>query len=248
MTRDETIALWEKCEEARAAALAEGKSDDKAHDAAKEIWNDWANGVRGEYDALTSKGKFKTKKAIYGPDEWISAETIGTNEETLGWLDRARVDFHGFSFKTRPHFRDFLFPGQSIFGESKQFTKERLQRPSVKFINGANFDGAIFFFDAVFDWAKFYRSVGFNSTQFHGIARFDQCIFLGTSWFHRTIFEDDVWFGQVQFLGYTDFYFSQFKSNASFFGVKSEGAFALNGSYFEALSALSMGIDGSSSS
>jgi hypothetical protein len=39
MTRDETIALWQKCEDARAAAQAEGKSEDEAHEAAKAIWN-----------------------------------------------------------------------------------------------------------------------------------------------------------------------------------------------------------------
>ena len=42
MTRDETIALWRECEAACKAALAEGKSKEEAHEAAKAIWNAWA--------------------------------------------------------------------------------------------------------------------------------------------------------------------------------------------------------------
>jgi hypothetical protein len=56
MTRDETIALWQKCEDARAAAQAEGKSEDEAHEAAKAIWNRWANGLRDDYEALDQVG------------------------------------------------------------------------------------------------------------------------------------------------------------------------------------------------
>jgi uncharacterized protein (UPF0335 family) len=59
MTRDETIALWQRCESARAAVLAEGRSGDEAHEAAKSVWNAWANahlrGIREELQKTNAR-------------------------------------------------------------------------------------------------------------------------------------------------------------------------------------------------
>jgi hypothetical protein len=40
MNQDETIALWQRCEDARAAALAEGQDEDEAHEAAAALRTD----------------------------------------------------------------------------------------------------------------------------------------------------------------------------------------------------------------
>jgi hypothetical protein len=61
MTRDETIALWQECEDARAAALAEGRSDDEANEEAKAIWNEWADNMCAIRHQLECAGSFKTK-------------------------------------------------------------------------------------------------------------------------------------------------------------------------------------------
>ena len=52
MTRDETVALFLECEAKRAAALAAGEPDDKAHEAAKAIWNAWAQPLVEQRKAL----------------------------------------------------------------------------------------------------------------------------------------------------------------------------------------------------
>lgn len=62
MNRDLTVALFLECEarrkEARAAALAEGKSsvEDIAHEAAKAHWNAWADGMLAKRKALEANG------------------------------------------------------------------------------------------------------------------------------------------------------------------------------------------------
>ncbi len=65
MTRDETVALFLECEarraEARAAALAESKSedaDDIAHEAAKAHWNAWAGSVLAQRETLEKEGRW----------------------------------------------------------------------------------------------------------------------------------------------------------------------------------------------
>ena len=74
MTRDETIALFLECEakraEARAAALAGGKSGDDtetaAHDAAKAHWNAWAEARLAERKAMEADGRWAAEKDIFG--------------------------------------------------------------------------------------------------------------------------------------------------------------------------------------
>jgi len=228
MTREQTIALWQQCEAARAAALAQGETSEKAHEAAKAIWNGWAQPLLESCESLKASGEFKIAKFDYLAEDWIGPESFGENPATEQWLDAARVDFNGHVFGAKADFREFLFPGQSIFGESKKYTKNRIARPSVVFRQGVEFGGSTFFWDAVFDWCHFERAAGFSNVTFCDVARFDQCLFSGTAWFRHINFKGDVWMGQVKFKGYTDFRASQFGGVVSFYGALSEGAFILD--------------------
>lgn len=69
MTRDETIALFQKCEQARADALAAGKPKEEAHEAAKAIWNDWA-------DELLAASAKHLKTPANGPQNLLSSFPI----------------------------------------------------------------------------------------------------------------------------------------------------------------------------
>jgi len=94
MTRDETVALFEACEAARAAAkaaaLSEGKSEDKArniaHEAAKAHWNAWAEVLLAERKAMEDGGRWATEQRDIGG-------LRPKNGETQAWMDRAAADF-----------------------------------------------------------------------------------------------------------------------------------------------------------
>ena len=95
MNRDETVALLLECEgkrgEARAAALAGGKSEDEArsiaHEAAKAHWNAWAQALLAERKALEDAGTWKSRREY----PWLPEK--GENPETQAWLDEAFADF-----------------------------------------------------------------------------------------------------------------------------------------------------------
>lgn len=125
MTRDETIALWKKCEEARAQALSEGEPPEKAHEAAKYIWNQWANEQVRKREQLTAAGEFKLGKFDYMNLSFVAPETLAENAPTAQWLEGARVDYHGVIFDYKPNFSGFIFPGQTIFGELKKSNKNQ---------------------------------------------------------------------------------------------------------------------------
>ena len=71
MTRDETVALFLKCEEerrkARDEALETGKSENDAreiaHKAAMERWNAWAEPLLTERKAMEAEGRWDAGKA-----------------------------------------------------------------------------------------------------------------------------------------------------------------------------------------
>jgi hypothetical protein len=120
MTRDQTVALWLKCEKARARAISRGQSVLQAHEVAKLIWNDWARDLIHKRVLLEAAGKFKLGKCRYQTEEYIAPETLGENVHTAERLDESWVDFHGYIFKERSNFKYFIFPGFTIFGELKK--------------------------------------------------------------------------------------------------------------------------------
>ena len=113
MTRDETLAFWQQCERARSAALADGKSEDEAHEAAKSIWNAWAERMLEARRALEASCQFIARKNDKY-DDFVAAETVSSDPATLAWMQAARVDFGGFVFESPGGFSRVCFPRASI--------------------------------------------------------------------------------------------------------------------------------------
>ena len=80
MTPEKTIALWQRCEEARAAELAAGKSFREAHEAAKRTWNDWALPLVERRDKLIELAllSYRTEQ----PKDVIAPRKIPNNDAT----------------------------------------------------------------------------------------------------------------------------------------------------------------------
>ncbi len=101
MTRDETIALFVKCEEkraeVRAAALKKGKSKRQAagiaHIAARSVWNSWANEKLLEREKLINECKWRAGERYPGS---------GDNKETRFWMAGAMADFSQVRFELLP--------------------------------------------------------------------------------------------------------------------------------------------------
>jgi hypothetical protein len=231
MTRDETIALWQRCESARAAALAEGCSEDEAQEAAKTIWNVWANEMLEARQALEASGQFRTKRDDKY-EAFVAAETLGDSAQAVEWLWAARADFSGFVFEEKPDFVSFIFPGPAMFGRS---TRSNAARQGTIFNSGCRFTKAVFCMDAVFSWSEFAQPAGFREAEFRGIARFDVCLFQRAAWFFGAKFLDEVWFGQSSFSGFTNFSKASFARTTSFNAAQVEGAFELRGATFAKL-------------
>ncbi len=233
MTRDETIALWQRCEVARGAAFAEGKSEDQAHEAAKSIWNAWANEMLEARRTLETSGQFRTKR-YDGYEGFVAPETFGECAATVGWMQVAQTNFNRFVFEDRPNFGGFTFPGPALFGGSR-YTREKTVRQPTVFMAGCRFNEAVFHMDAVFGWSEFIQGAAFRDVEFRGIARFNECNFDGAAWFFRARFFDDVWFGQCKFGGYTNFSKARFDGVTSFAAARSDGAFTLGEAVFAKL-------------
>ncbi len=223
MTRDETIALFERCKaaqaEAQAKALDDGKSAGDAHtaghDAAKAVWNGWAEALLAERKALEESGR------------WASAES--------GWFSRANADFSRCCFlvrgleeteatagevedefepteppvKTidvedgRADFGGFLFPGHALFGSASFSGDARFG--SASFSGAAWFGSASFSGPARFASASFSGAAWFGSASFSGPARFASASFSGTTWFDRVRYSGDAWFSSASFSGIARF-------------------------------------------
>ncbi|HET6236306.1 MAG TPA: hypothetical protein VFE41_15305 [Acetobacteraceae bacterium] len=135
MTREETVELWRRCDEARATDLAKGRSGEQAHEAAKQVWNTWAEHLGPQRQALEESRQF----AVHRAPRW---ETEGHNDASSDWLDRSAVIFCDITFRTEVSFQGFIFPGVIIFGHvDTRKTGDHLP---------ASFSARIIFVDAVF--------------------------------------------------------------------------------------------------
>lgn len=202
MTRDETIAFWKECEGARVAELKAGKSEDEAREAAKSIWNKWADARSAEFKQLVKTGETLTPRHQEGRRTWRNRQSTEIKE----WLDRSRVDFSGITFQSKSglvksvdtvsvdtasaftsiNFHGFQFPGEADFTETSFLT------------------------DVVFDHAKFVSHSWFRAANFSGIAYFYDCQFNGNVWFTACHFEKEV-----------NFVDAHFGSETYFIGIKS---------------------------
>src|SRR5262249_38738364 len=113
MNRDETIALWQRCEDARETAAGEGRSREEAHKAAKAVWNAWAMGLVAKRNILENS-RLLTFKKIH--ENFLVSWKIFDKPEALTFNSAACCDFTEYRFGRRADFRGFIFPGDVWFG------------------------------------------------------------------------------------------------------------------------------------
>jgi hypothetical protein len=246
MDRDETVALFLECEakraEARAAALAGGKSEygaePAAHEAAKAHWNAWAEARLAERKAMEADGR------------WAAEIEFGSlepeNDETRAWMENAGADFSRYLFlvtgaegtkettgedKEEPatpelavksvslegnlvRFDGFIFPGDASF-QSTTFTGDA-SFDSATFTGDAWFERATFTGDASFVSATFSGKASFQGATFTGYAWFKSATFTGNAWFESATFTGDAWFASATFTGGASFASATFTGNTRF--------------------------------
>ena len=214
MTRDETVALFEACEAARAAAraaaLGEGKSEDDAekiaHEAAKAHWNAWAEARLAERKALEADGRWAAEK-----QPWGSLEP--KNEETRAWMEAAAADFSRCLFLVKG-----AEGTKETAGEVKE--EDRSAEAGVKSIqleaDRIDLDGFVFPGDAWFESATFSGDASFESATFSGNASFESATFSGDAWFESATFSGNASFESATFSGTAWFKSATFSGDASF--------------------------------
>ena len=217
MTRDETIALWEKCEQVRSIALQGGKSERDGHNDAKAVWNAWAVALLAERAELVKIVVWSAKTLeLRGVGTYAERER-GENHETIAWLENAVCDFSGFRFD-QPGDEDAersekIFFGKKDFG---WFGSDARRCP--------NFSGYIFPSDCDFWSAHFAGPVSFEDAVFHGLAGFRRTTFENIVWFNGATFKQAAWFARTTFASVADFRDAIFDGWARFAGVRFEEA------------------------
>jgi hypothetical protein len=231
MTRDETVALFEACEakrgEARAAALADGKSEykarDIAHEAAKAHWNAWADSLLAERKTMQASGAWRSHRNSVGQEE---AENI----QTQAWLDKAVAEFSRSLFHSRaseqskkPAVENDTTNGES--GDSAplivtvQIEDHGIEFSGFNFPGSALFKGTTFQGDASFVGASFHNYAWFESASFLRETSFVNAIFQGGAFFISTSFKEGAWFEGANFQDSARFTSASFEGVASFQGA-----------------------------
>jgi hypothetical protein len=212
MTRDETLELFNKCNAACAETMATGASVDKAHEAAKAVWNAWAASQLAARRKIEVDGKWELlERRLETRRQWFQRH----NQAMQAWLVDARADFAGCKIvlgeQTRERsptlfvsgpwidFRKFIFPGEADFTE-------------------AELAGLTFFDEANFEGPAWFRGLESNDVDFN--------------W---AIFAQQVSFLQATFSGAGHFYHAHFMKSADFRAIRSRGIFDLEGAKFTRL-------------
>ena len=205
MTRDETIALFQDCEAARAEILASANDADAAHTAAAGIWNAWAEKLLALKEQLIRDNKWKLRTKEFG--------LSGENQETIDRLEDAHVNFSGYKFNDTADFRNFRFPGPTSFGPVCARADEEGEEPIIRRKNGD------FFFASYFPGGdvEFAGEALFADTEFLGPANFAGAHFKVLGDFRRAIFNDDaIFYGSTFLYEGADFSSARFGKTASF--------------------------------
>lgn len=248
MTRDETIAFFLECEakrnEARAAAVAEGKSEIEAekaaHEAAKAKWNAWANKLVERRCDLERSRLFALKTV---EDDVLFQSFEGDNTETCEWVAAATVDFAQVHFEKPENtqtdmpedgasprsslvtvrndpinFSGWIFPWSTNFAMSKS-------NVALDFSN-AQFRGPTTFYEmrvasrVYFKKAIFYSNTAFNGCIIEKRASFDDVRFLAPVRFDRVYFQRSARFTNAIFEGYAWFNQATFNNYVVFRGAQ----------------------------
>ena len=234
MTRDETVAFWQQCESARAAALAEGKSEEEAHEAAKSIWNAWAGRMLEARRTLEASCQFIARKSEKY-DDFVAAETVSSDPATLAWMQAAMVNFSGFVFEEQADFGGFVFPGQALFGDSGRYTGRRpgeARPPSPRAPASAKRFSTWMLFSAGRSLTSRADSGMPNSAASRALTSATSTARLG---FSAQGFLTMSGSANARFSGYTNFSKASFDGVTSFSAARCDGAFTLGEAVFAKL-------------
>ena len=241
MTRDETIALFQACEAARAVIL--DSTTDAATAAAVTTWNVWAEKMLARKEKIIQANKWKLRTTTLG--------LAGETQETIDWLEDAHANFSGYKFENNADFRNFRFPGPASFGPVLSLENETVEGSTalrkkgqfflgvfppggnVEFTGEALFADAEFFGPANFAGAKFNVLGDFRGATFHDDAAFYGSIFLQmgpdfsqarfakTAGFDKANFKKDP--RVLQYFSFAQFTETKFDGEAHFSRVRFDG-------------------------
>ncbi len=169
MNREETIALWNECQEAKRSALEAGDAYDIAQKKAAETWNAWAEPLH--LSLVQNGGGSEAKEAAARVD--FSGTNIVARSD--GWKPGTLAAEGGFDAS------GFMFPGNANF-RNATFSVE------------AKFEGATFFRESSFDGATFSNYASFRKASIIGGIWFNNAIFSDITWFVGARFSGDVSF------------------------------------------------------
>ncbi len=247
--RMRTIARFEACEAARREALDAGKTGQEAHNAAKAIWNGWAEAMLADKKKLQDAGQWETERGV---TVFGRPGIAGANEGTRTWFEEAASDFSSVLLRpsigedqedrrkdndtplsetdlvktllcasSRIDFSQFRFPGDAWFHRATFEGDARFS--SATFEGDAWFHSARFEDDAWFHSARFEDDAWFYSARFKGGAWFHRARFKGVAAFHRARFKGDAWFDSARFKAGAQFGRARFKGDAWFDSAMFEG-------------------------
>jgi Pentapeptide repeats (9 copies) len=219
MTRDETIGLFERCENARETAfqreLQETRDEtvalDISHQGAKAAWNEWAEARLAEQDLLKKRGLWRL--LIRQPFETRIEWRHRLSPDMQDWLARARVNFSACRLVSNsPNIRslsqnnrihdinpEIPQPTKTVYARTTWIDFRQYIFPGEADFTDTEFVGATAFEEAVFEGMAWFRSIESNHI------RFNKAIFKGNCWFRGANFNDDASFTDVTFKADADF-------------------------------------------
>ena len=258
MNREETVALFLQCEAERVDALAAGKSEAEAHEAAKACWNCWVEPLLAERRRMESEGSWASKQS-----DWLErakvdftfclflnkgAATEERQKEIWADLEMKPVPidspsalFYGLTFPGDADFSNAVFTGTAYFA-TVAFAGRVIFNNAT--FTHASFWSTAFARDANFKHAVFAGNASFSNVAFTGTANFENVTLEGTTYFDCTTFSGNVFFNKAKFGARTDFRLATlkqavqfddavFEGEADFNGVRSERAFSMAGTTFK---------------
>lgn len=213
MNRDETIELWQRCQEKRGRARdvtrAEGKPQEAAlvqQEAASQEWNAWSSALLRERKALEDSGRWEDEAGRWRRKAIADFSAIrfvprGYTEESQQWADAA-------STAGITAWRRVLVPARmhKSGDDELRFLEvlsdgSRVDFSDFVFPGGALFESCQFGGDAMFSSACFHEIAAFPDAEFECEAGFVHARFEKSVDFSRTLFRDQATFYKAWFGG-----------------------------------------------
>ena len=189
---ERAYALFTACEEARKTG---------GHEAAKKVWNAWAESLVKERAKLIVDGNWEASS------DYVEAlgmlGEVGENDESIDFLRRAEINAS-----------HFIFIAKDFSGENKDEVEKKTKEVVSEFfkiIRKTIHSEALNLNEFVFP-----GNASFESATFTGTAYFDSATFAGAVYFVKVIFKDDVSFNSVTFTGDASFEGATFTGKADF--------------------------------